>query len=82
MHQVMARKQIPLYPSGLCCFQISELVSYKNAATDIHWKALQEIIDHSWCRLASRAYLTIPLYHRLGMVWAVFERVYASADLG
>ena len=71
---------MPLYPSGLCCFQISELVSYENAATDIHWKALQEIVDHSWCRLASKAYLTITLYHRIGMVGAVFERVYASTD--
>lgn len=78
----MPRKQIPFYASSLRCFKIGGLVAYQNAATDVHRKALHEILDHPWCRLASRTYSTISLYRCLGMVRAVLECIYVRTDLG
>src|SRR5947199_10440911 len=72
--------QIALDAGGSRRFEVSGLVAYENATTDIHWKALQEILDHPRCGLAPMACLTIPLYQRVGMERTVFERVYVSSD--
>src|SRR2546423_232347 len=79
--KIAARIQTTLNASSPSRLQIGGLVAYENATTDIHWKALQEILDHPGCGFAPMAYLTIPLYQRLGMERTVFERVYVSSDL-
>lgn len=81
LRKIAARIQATLNASSPCGLQIGGLVAYENATTDIYWKALQEILDHPGCGLTSMAYLTIPLYQRVGMKRTIFECVYVSSDL-